>query len=116
MTEPRGELEPGALVKPDTDFTQSFDGKVWAEAFVRHVKANPGIATDEGTMLAWFCNALMRGWDEHARRYPVASLHEQIDTTSPKTCPPEPHCAHCGWFISSGLCRCTPISGGERVD
>lgn len=51
------------------DFAQSFDARDWAKAFVEHVKANPAIATDEDTMLAWFANALMRGYDEFARRY-----------------------------------------------
>jgi hypothetical protein len=41
----------------------SFDARDWAEAFC---KINP--AADEGTMLAWFANALMRGFDEHAAR------------------------------------------------
>lgn len=53
-----------------TDFTQSFDARDWAAAFVQHVQANPEIATDESTMLGWFANAIMRGYDEHARRYP----------------------------------------------
>ena len=52
----------------DTSFTQSFDAAVWAKAFVEHVNRNPSIATDEGTMIGWFANALMRGYDEHARR------------------------------------------------
>jgi hypothetical protein len=41
----------------------SFDARDWAEAYC---KINP--AADEGTMLAWFANALMRGFDEHAAR------------------------------------------------
>lgn len=41
----------------------SFDAKDWAEAFC---KIHPG--HDEGMMLSWFANALMRGYDEHARR------------------------------------------------
>ena len=52
----------------DAAFTQSFDAVDWARAFVAHVTANPAIATDEGTMIGWFANALMRGWDERARR------------------------------------------------
>lgn len=51
-----------------TDFTQSFDARDWAAAFVAHVQANPAIATDEGTMIGWFANAIMRGYDEHARK------------------------------------------------
>lgn len=41
----------------------SFDARDWAEAFC---KRNP--AVDEETMLGWFANALMRGFDEHASR------------------------------------------------
>lgn len=37
----------------------SFDAKDWAEAFC---KRHPTM--DEGTMLTWFANALMRGYDE----------------------------------------------------
>lgn len=41
----------------------SFDAQDWAEAFCKH---NPD--ADLGTMIAWFANALMRGFDEHASR------------------------------------------------
>lgn len=41
----------------------SFDARDWAEAFCKH---SPG--ADEATMLAWFANALMRGFDEAAMR------------------------------------------------
>lgn len=51
------------------DFAQSFDARDWALAFVEAVQKKPEIATDEGTMIGWFANALMRGWDERERRY-----------------------------------------------
>lgn len=41
----------------------SFDARDWAAAFC---KLNPSI--DEGLMIVWFANALMRGYDEHAAR------------------------------------------------
>lgn len=41
----------------------SFDARDWAEAFC---KLNPGF--DEGLALAWFANALMRGFDEGMMR------------------------------------------------
>jgi hypothetical protein len=44
----------------------SFDAKDWAEAFC---KLNPSM--DEGLMLAWFANALMRGYDEGVTRAAV---------------------------------------------
>lgn len=52
----------------EDDFTQSFDASKWAAAFVKTVRINPALATDEGAMIGWFANALMRGYDEHARR------------------------------------------------
>src|SRR5437016_4752462 len=42
----------------------SFDGRDWAREFVEHVRAKPSIATDEETMLCWFANAIMAGYDE----------------------------------------------------
>ncbi len=61
-----------AIANPDKNDPNwpmpSFDGCDWAAAFVKKVKENPSIAIDEGTMRAWFCGALMRGYDEHAMR------------------------------------------------
>ena len=56
----------------DTELLKSFDARVWAAEFVKHVAANPGIATDEETMTTWFANALMRGYEEyywHTEKY-----------------------------------------------
>ncbi len=47
------------------EILRSFDARDWARAFVAHVTAKPSIATDEETMIGWFANALMRGYDEH---------------------------------------------------
>lgn len=53
-----------STVTLSNEFARSFDAKEWAQAFVEHVQQNPAIATDEGTMLGWFANAIMRGYDE----------------------------------------------------
>ena len=45
----------------------SFNGRDWAEAFAKQM-ASQGITVDEGQMLAWFCGALMRGYDEAQMR------------------------------------------------
>lgn len=50
--------------RPDWPFP-SFDARDWAAAFL---KINPDCGIDEGTMISWFANALMRGFDEHAAR------------------------------------------------
>lgn len=51
----------------DLEFTNSWEGRDWARAFVRFCKANPSIAWDEDTMTGWFANAIMRGFDECSR-------------------------------------------------
>lgn len=42
---------------------QTFDGQTWAKEFILHVQERPEIATDEGTMIGWFANAIMVGYD-----------------------------------------------------
>jgi hypothetical protein len=56
-----------------SDFTQSFDARDWAVAWCKIAReieaANDGrTVIDEGWMISWFANAIMRGYDEHARR------------------------------------------------
>lgn len=45
----------------------NMDAKVWAEEFVKVVKTKPLIPTDEGTMIGWFANAIMAGYDNGCR-------------------------------------------------
>ncbi len=58
----------------NTDFSQSFDAREWASAFKAAVEASPSLATDEETLVAWFASAIMRGYDEHACKYPSDAL------------------------------------------
>lgn len=52
----------------------SFDAADWAAAFCKVANEDLGYRDpegkpiDEGWMIAWFANALMRGFDEHAAR------------------------------------------------
>ena len=51
----------------------SFDAKDWAEAFCKIArglgfKDAEGKPIDEGWMIAWFANSLMRGYDEQTAR------------------------------------------------
>lgn len=45
-----------------------FDASIWAKEFVKLVKRKPEIATDEETMLGWFANAIMTGYDSKINR------------------------------------------------
>jgi hypothetical protein len=53
----------------EPNFHESMDARDWARAFVAHVTANPAIATDEGAMIGWFANAIMRGYDTARAKY-----------------------------------------------
>jgi hypothetical protein len=52
------------------NFMRSFDARDWAAAFMRQF-GDRKHEIDEGLMLGWFANAIMCGWDEHARRYEI---------------------------------------------
>lgn len=62
----------------ETPFNDSMDARDWARAFVEHVNKNPDIATDEGTMIGWFANAIMRGYDTARAKYERASPEEEF--------------------------------------
>jgi hypothetical protein len=50
----------------------SFDARDWARAFCKIAK-DKGHDLDEGWMISWFANALMRGYDEARSRASVSA-------------------------------------------
>lgn len=60
-------------------FRQTFDARDWAREFVQTLRKHPNIAADESTMLGWFANALMRGYDEGWER----CLRRDVDPPPP---------------------------------
>lgn len=40
-----------------------FDAQIWAQEWLKVIKKNPSISTDEGSMIGWFANAIMVGYD-----------------------------------------------------
>lgn len=50
--------------KPDWPLP-SFDAHDWAKAFCKIAKTH-GHSIDEGWMITWFANALMRGYDQRS--------------------------------------------------
>jgi len=57
-----------AIGADDKPLPHTMDAVAWAQDFVKTALTNPSIATDEGTMVAWFANAIMAGYDEAQRR------------------------------------------------
>lgn len=50
------------VILPDT-----LDARIWAKEWLKTIKKRPNIPTDEGTMIAWFANAIMAGYDYRNR-------------------------------------------------
>ncbi len=41
----------------------TIDAEIWTQEWLKTIGKNPSIPTDKGTMIAWFANALMAGYD-----------------------------------------------------
>lgn len=69
------------------------DAREWTKAWLKITKTNPEISKDEGTMLGWFSNAIMTGYDEANRRRDVEDSEQTF-----KICSPDYlwKCVHCG--------------------
>ena len=39
------------------------DAAVWADEWLKTIDKHPNIPTDKGTMIGWFANAIMAGYD-----------------------------------------------------
>lgn len=81
------ESEWAASGKPETERPDwplpSFDAQDWAAAFCKIAtnlgyKDADGKPIDEGWMITWFANALMRGFDEHASRSSSLPSHHSL--------------------------------------
>jgi len=58
---------PGALALSlavqSGKWPHTMDAQVWAEKFAEAVAADPTMTSDRGTMIGWFANAIMAGYD-----------------------------------------------------
>jgi hypothetical protein len=48
---------------------QSMNAVDWADEWLEIIAKNPTIPTDRDTMISWFANAIMCGWDHRTWRY-----------------------------------------------
>ena len=64
IVETLGAAESSAILEPPKHGSEeAFDAVEWARSFISHARSIPGLATDEGAMVAWFANAIMEGYD-----------------------------------------------------
>ena len=57
---------PVNAIDPDK-LHSTMDAAVWAATFMETQRKHGPL--DEASMLGWFANAIMCGWDHHAQRY-----------------------------------------------
>jgi len=50
----------------EVNLSGEFKAEVWVEEWMKTTKKKPSIPTEWGTMLGWFANAIMAGYD-HAK-------------------------------------------------
>jgi len=63
------------------------DAMIWVDEWARIIKENPKISTDQGTMLTWFANAIMAGYDHAVRQYETDTVDKSLADTQPiKVC------------------------------
>lgn len=61
----------------DTAWTQDANAQVWVDKWFETIKEHPDIPTDPGTMIGWFANAIMCGYD-HGYRAAKKVAKEQL--------------------------------------
>lgn len=52
-----------AIAIKKREWPHTTDARIWTQKWIEHIKENPTIPTDENTMLGWFANAIMAGYD-----------------------------------------------------
>lgn len=63
------------------DLVGETDAQKWAHEFVKVAHLRPDIPLDEGTMISWFANAIMAGYDQgvqHERSRGIVSIIREI--------------------------------------
>jgi hypothetical protein len=63
----------------DGKWPNTMDAKVWVDEWMARVITRPEMATDFGTMLAWFANAIMAGYDAAQQRLLLDPHPETLD-------------------------------------
>jgi len=60
------------------DLIGQVDATVWAKEWLRTISEHPHIATDEDTMISWFSNAIMSGYDAGTKHEQQRDIGEKL--------------------------------------
>lgn len=62
----------------NNDLVGETDAQVWAKQWIKTITEHPGIPTDEGTMIAWFANAIESGREAGRRAEQKRDMVEKL--------------------------------------
>ena len=62
MTELPGAIELAIGVQ-EQRWPHTVDARIWTDEWLKTIAEHPEIPSDYGTMIAWFANAIMAGYD-----------------------------------------------------
>lgn len=82
------------MTKPS--WFDTMDAKVWAEEFIKTIKEYPDIPFDEGTMMGWFANAIMAGYDKAVQQQEILTKERILDWRGLDVLMREEPCNKCG--------------------
>lgn len=60
------------------DLVGETDARVWTKAWLETISKHPTVPTDEGTMIGWFANAIMAGYDQGVRNEQKRDIGEKL--------------------------------------
>lgn len=77
---PVEEMEEWALTDKPTDMGLhgTINAVLWQEKWMEILKEHPNIPNDEGTMIGWFANAIMTGYDAAREKYEITDAHDYL--------------------------------------
>lgn len=56
-------ITPTDTPMSDVILTGEFNAEIWTDVWLKTIERSPSIPTDKGTMIGWFANAIMAGYD-----------------------------------------------------
>lgn len=62
----------------NNDLVGETDAQIWAKRWLEIIAENPDIPTDEGTMIGWFANAIMAGYDQGRQQEQKRDVVEKL--------------------------------------
>ena len=65
----------------EVNLSQTVDARVWAKEWLKTIKKKPSTPTDEGTMIEWFSDAIMAGYDDCYKKYHFAMTEDTYEET-----------------------------------